>query len=118
MKKIIGMLSIVATLSISAITFAGAVGGPKFVQQSVPAQSTDYYQLYFRGNELASVEVKGDGDTDIDCYVYDQNRNLVAQDIRSADYCVLNWVPRWTGPFTVFVKNQGSVYNAYWMETN
>ena len=118
MNKIIGALSIIATLSISAISFAGAVGGPKVVKESVRPMSTDFYQIYFRGNEVAHVEVKGDGDTDLDCYVYDQNRNLVAQDIDSTDYCVLNWVPRWTGPFTLFIKNQGDVSNVYVAGTN
>jgi hypothetical protein len=118
MNKIIGMLTIVTTLAISAVSFAGAVGGPKFVKQVVESRSTDYYQIAFRANEVAHVEVNGDDSTDLDCFVYDSNKNLVVQDVDSTDYCVLEWVPRWTGVFTVFIKNHGYQSNMYVAGTN
>lgn len=64
------------------------------------------------------VIVNGDGDTDLDLYVYDENGNLMGKDIDYSDYCVVSWTPRWTGPFTIKIKNRGSVYNRYKIYTN
>ena len=119
MNKIIGMLSIVTTLAISAVSFAGATGGPKFVNDTVVlGNSTDYYTVYFRGNEFARVVMKGEGSSDLDCYLYDQNGNLVAQDLNSEDFCELKFAPRWTGPFVIYVRNLGDNPNMYSMRTN
>ncbi|HWP40538.1 MAG TPA: hypothetical protein VNL70_06390 [Tepidisphaeraceae bacterium] len=39
--------------------------------------------------------------------------NLVASDVDETDYCVCNITPKWTGPFTIRIRNWGSVYNRY-----
>lgn len=84
----------------------------------VNAHTTDTYTISFRGGERACVVVSGDGDTDLDLYVYDENGNLVASDTDSTDDCVAVWNPRWTGPFTIKIKNLGRVYNRYSMAVN
>jgi len=84
----------------------------------VQAHSTDTYSIRFYGNELACVIVSGDGDTDLDVYVYDHNGNLVASDTDYSDDCVVAWTPRWTGNFTIKIKNRGRVYNNYVMTVN
>lgn len=85
---------------------------------SVNARSTDTYRISFRGGERACVIVSGDGDTDLDLYVYDENGNLVGKDVDNTDDCVVVWNPRWTGPFTIKIKNLGNVYNRYAMMVN
>ena len=57
------------------------------------------------------VTVRGDGDTDLDCYLFKNNR-LVASDEDDTDYCILD-THGVSGPYTVYVKNWGSVYNQY-----
>lgn len=96
----------------------GAVGGEKYTTERVNAKGTDVYKIQFRADELAMVIVIGDGDTDLDLYVYDANGNLVASDTDYSDDCVVTWVPRWTGTFTIKIVNRGNVYNKYVIRTN
>lgn len=96
----------------------GAVGGPKYARSSVNAGGTDVYNVSFRGGELAIVTVIGDGDTDLDLYVYDNNGNLIDSDTDYSDNCVCTWTPRWTGNFRIKIVNRGRVYNSYLIRTN
>lgn len=91
----------------------GAAHGPHVWSQQVSAHSTDVYRIVFRGGEPAIVVVSGDGDTDLDLYVHDENGNLIAVDDDMTDDCIVRWTPRWTGPFTIRIVNRGSVYNQY-----
>lgn len=73
------------------------VGGPGRTVSRVSANSTDTYVLAFRGGEVAEIAIFGDGDTDLDLYVYDQNGNLIVRDTDYTDDCYVCWVPAWTG---------------------
>lgn len=92
--------------------------GHKLAADKVLAHDTDAYKITFEGGETAQVVVSGDGDTDLDLFVYDQNGNLVVSDTDTGDDCLVEWKPVWTGPFTVKVKNLGGVYNEYVLVTN
>lgn len=96
----------------------GAVGGPKYSRSSVNAGGSDIYNISFRAGELAIVTVIGDGDTDLDLYVYDNNGNLIDSDTDYSDDCVCTWTPRWTGNFRIKIVNRGRVYNSYVLRTN
>ena len=96
----------------------GRANGPGQVSERVLAGDYDLYTVRFNGGEEAAVLVVGDGDTDLDLYVYDENDNLVCDDTDSTDTMLCQWTPAWTGNFTVKIKNLGSVYNAYEMVTN
>ena len=117
MRKFI-LAAVAAVLGVGGVGFAGAVGGPKQSTTRVNARAADVYTISFRGGESARITVAGDGDTDLDLYVYDEFGNLVASDDDSTDYCVVGWTPRFTGPFTVRVVNRGGVYNQYRITTN
>lgn len=84
----------------------------------VRAHDTDVYKIRFRGGERACVVVSGDGDTDLDLYIYDEYGNLITKDIDYSDDCVCVWNPRWTGEFTIKIVNRGDVYNRYVMAVN
>ncbi len=79
----------------------------------VNAGCTDVYTVRCRGGESTTVIVSGDGDTDLDLYVYDENGNLITYDNDGSDDCVVSFNPRWTGPFRIKIKNLGRVYNRY-----
>lgn len=97
----------------------GALGGPKYAREKVNANSTDRYTISFWANELAEVTVVGDGDNDLDLYIYDENGNKIASDTDYTDTCVCRWVPSWTGAFTIKVVNRGqTVYSNYVLMTN
>jgi len=102
----------------SAVKTRGAMGGPKRAASSVNARATDVYRIQFRGGELASVFVSGDGDTDLDLYVYDSSGNLVGKDDDYTDDCLVMWRPRYAETFTIHIRNRGNVYNQYVLATN
>lgn len=96
----------------------GRSQGPGIITTRIFAHNVDTYTLNFDGGRLAAIRLKGDGDTDLDLYVYDENGNLIASDTSYGDGCSVAWTPRWSGPFIVRAKNLGGVYNQYTLVTN
>jgi len=96
----------------------GAFGGPRTSKTRVNAYATDVYTIRFWGDEFAEVALMGDGDTDLDLYIYDENGNLVAKDLSSTDACYCCWFPSRTAVYIIKVKNLGGVYNRYHLATN
>lgn len=112
------LLASIAELEKANQAKRGRVGGSGQNFSSVAGNGVDTYQVNFIEGQLAEIAVKGDGDTDLDLYVYDSNGHLIAQDADYTDRCYVSWVPAWTGRFTVKVVNRGPVYNRYGMITN
>ncbi|MCA9068784.1 MAG: hypothetical protein KDA84_07670 [Planctomycetaceae bacterium] len=109
-------LVIAATVMLTfgqTLAVASPVNGPKYDVHSVRAYSSDIYSVTFRGGERGTILVSGDGDTDLDLYVYDQNGRLLGSDTDYSDDCVVVIYPRWTQTVRIVVKNRGSVYNRY-----
>lgn len=96
----------------------GAVGGPRYSEDRVYGKDYVDFQCKFWANELAEVVVIGDGDTDLDLYIYDASGNLIASDTDYTDDCICRWVPAWTGSFTIRIMNRGVVYNNFVIATN
>jgi hypothetical protein len=99
-------------------TRAGRQGGPGRTVTRVHAFSTDVFEVRFVGGQPAGVSIRGDGDTDLDLYVYDENGNLIGRSTGLSDREIVTWTPRWTGTFRIEVRNLGSVYNQYSLVTN
>jgi len=112
------LLALIEKLEKATGASRGAVGGPKYGEYKVAARGTDSFTIKFWANERASIAVSGDGDTDLDLYVYDENGNFIASDDDYSDDCIVNFIPRWTGQFFVKVVNRGNVYNRYSIATN
>ena len=96
----------------------GATIGPIVHHDQVYARHYDDFAINFYAGELARVAVVGDGDTDLDLYIYDANGNLIVADTDYTDRCLVQFVPRWTGTFRVRVVNNGYVSNRYVLMTN
>ena len=89
------------------------IDGASKTYERVKAYSSDSYVVRFNAYERAYIEVYGDGDTDLDLYIYDNYGNLVASDT-SVSYNAGGWfVPTCTCPYKIVVKNNGRVYNDY-----
>jgi hypothetical protein len=103
-------------------TAAGAVGGaagpPKTHQDTVQPGATDVYSIVFTGGQLAEAGIAGDGGSDLDLLVYDENDHLVCRSAGSSDREYCRWWPRWTGLFRVEIQNLGAVANLYRLATN
>lgn len=96
----------------------GAVGGPCRRVQTLYANRYITYNCNFVANRTAEIAVSGDGDTDLDLYVYDSNGNVIASDVDYSDDCYVRWVPRWTGRFIIKIVNNGGVANRFVLLTN
>lgn len=96
----------------------GSVTGPGAYYPRVDARSTTTISERYRGGQLAEAAIYGDGDTDVDLYVYDQNGNLICADTRSSDRGYCRWVPAWTGTYYIQLRNYGGVYNDVQLRVN
>ena len=111
-------VALAAITTFAPALFAGAVGGPKAAHHIVNAYDTDIFNIWFEGGEPAEVVVIGDGDTDLDLEVVDKYGDVIASDTDPTDDCIVRFWPNRTATYTVRVKNLGSVYNRYYIETN
>ena len=96
----------------------GSAGPPKTHQDTVQPGATDVYSVVFTGGQLAEAGISGDGDSDLDLMVYDENDHLVCRSAGSSDREYCRWWPRWTGPFRIEIQNLGTVANLYRLATN
>ena len=96
----------------------GAPGQPRYQKDRVNAYSTITYYLNFIGGEKAEVRIKGDGDTDLDLYIYDSKGNLIVKDEGWTDSAEVSWTPSKTEQFKIVIKNLGRVYNVFEIWTN
>jgi hypothetical protein len=117
MKRSLIKLMCVAALAmpfvLSQSASASPIGGSIFRRFSISANCYQTFSVNCYGGEVTRVIVRGDQDTDLDLYVYDENGNLIASDTDLSDQCMVAFRPYWTGPFTVKIVNRGSVYNNY-----
>jgi hypothetical protein len=97
---------------------AGRLGGQTDHHDIVLGHSSDRYTITLVGGEVARVFVSGDGSTDLDLFVFDDQGNRVACDTDPTDDCLVIFVPRWTGRYTIVIRNLGSVPNIYDLTTN
>ncbi len=104
-------LAAIAMFAVIAVSSASAMAADN-------AHTTDVYQLSFRAGEAARVVVEGDGDTDLDLYIYDKHGNLIVSDEDYTDNCVCDFLPYVTSTFTIHIVNRGSVYNRFRLVTN
>ena len=128
--KTINILKAFAATIILAISFnANATANPVESDSSAPAESSIYYVANKTDNVLAhdydiweitlnsgvnyTIVVEGDGDTDLDLYVYDEYGNELDRDDDYTDYCICSITPRWTGKIKIKIRNYGDVYNHY-----
>lgn len=66
--------------------------------------------VIFEGRKPAVVAVVGDGDGDLDLAVYDDDGGgLIDEDDDITSQCIVQWTPRWEGPFRIKVSNVGDI---------
>ena len=107
------MTCTVALACLMAPVAASPVGGERYDVHRVAAYSTDAFHVTFRAYEDATVIISGDGDTDLDLYVFDEYGNLIGSDTDGSDDCVVRFWPGSTRTYRIEVRNLGSVYNQY-----
>ena len=78
------------------------------------------YTINLTAGTRAEVQLKGDGDTDLDLYVYDSNGSLFAYDEHYTDSAYVTWTAGSTGSYRIEIRNLGSIYNQFqlWINTS
>mgnify|MGYP005851771131 CR=1 FL=1 len=89
----------------------GSTTGPGVYSRSVNARSYLDITEAFSGGRVAEVSLVGDGDTDLDLEIIDENGNTICEQTSYSDREYCRWNPAWTGRFTIRVTNYGYVYN-------
>lgn len=97
---------------------AGGINGRVSGNGRVEANSTNSYDLAFKGGEIARIDLAGDTDTDLDLYVYDADGQLVARDIDYSDRATVVFFVPSNQIYTVRIVNLGNVWNGYSLSTN
>ncbi|MEL6234266.1 MAG: hypothetical protein AAFR46_07640 [Pseudomonadota bacterium] len=100
------------TVSLTPVVLTGTAPARETVQL------TDAQSLVFRGQELAEIHVTGDGRSDLDIIVRDENGYEVcrSETPTDAEYCA--WTPRVTGGFVIELINHGGEPAIYEVRSN
>ena len=84
-----------------------------------PGRELTLTNVIFEGRKPAIVLVVGDGDGDLDLWVYDGDSDrLIGEDTDETSVCVVEWMPRYEGPFTIRVANVGDVAEEFYVLAN
>jgi hypothetical protein len=114
-RAVLGLAAFVAVVA-ALVAARPAHAGPLVPlskNDSVKARATDVYRVTLVGGEMTTVTVRGDGDTDLDLYIYDESGRLVSKDDDLTDFCVCRFfVPR-TATYQIKIVNRGNVFNRY-----
>ena len=108
-KRLLPLLVLTLVL---ATALAARAGAGFFRIDRVLAYHTDTWNTW-APDGFNRLVVEGDGDTDLDCYVYDRFGRLVGVDDDGTDFCVIGFENAGAGRVRIQVRNLGGVYNRY-----
>jgi len=84
----------------------------RVAESCVPAGKMEVWNLAYPGEDYALVSIAGDGDTDLDLYVFDSEKLIDASQSATDVESIVWWV-RVGGTFRIVVENLGRVANCY-----
>ncbi|UXX83778.1 hypothetical protein [Roseovarius pelagicus] len=87
----------------------GVPGGPVYSSTAIAAAKDHKYpQVPFEGGAYAEIYVEGQGQSNLDLFVYDGAGRLVCSDTDITDIAYCGWKPSATAEFTIQVINKGN----------
>jgi hypothetical protein len=99
---------------VGVLGFGMVARGDDAASTVVRPGTTDVIKATIHVGHLAEVGILGDGDTDLDLYVYDAFGNLVGKDDDETDHCYVRFYPRTSGTYTIKIVNRSHyLSNAY-----
>jgi hypothetical protein len=116
--KVFVLAAVSALFVVGSDARAAVSPRPMDHRDQVVAHGIDDYTVWFRAYEPIMILVEGDGDTDLDLYVYDEHGVLIDFDEDLDDTCLAIFRPRRSGLFTIRIVNLGDVHNVYRLRTN
>jgi hypothetical protein len=96
----------------------GVPDGPITSFQEVTSGHEDKFNNTFKGGETATVLITGNGDSNLDLYVFDDKGQRVCASERLDDIEVCRWQPGQSGNFRIHVMNRGPASNEYVLRSN
>lgn len=123
-KKIIANFLVVLTIGIglSGMAFAAETVDAESTRANIEeflntyrvnAYKTRTHKYLFYAGETVDIEIDGDGDTNLDLYVYDAKGNLCVKRTGATDFESLTMDVYRSEYFTIKVVNRGKYYNLY-----
>lgn len=96
----------------------GLVDGPRLHSAVAPPLATHTYREAFRSDEAATVLIAGDGDSNLDLYVFDEGGRRICSSEQLDDVEVCRWRPPAPGRYTIHIVNRGRADNRYELRSN
>lgn len=87
--------------------------GRSYVDARVEAYSSNTYTIRLERGQWVEIWGHGDGDTDLDLFVYEPGGRQVAADEGYDDSMSVGFEARRSGTYRIQVKNLGDVWNAF-----
>jgi hypothetical protein len=105
-------ITVLSGIALLLVTVATPAFAQFFRTDRVLAYDTDTWRVWAPSGQTR-VTVSGDGDTDLDCWVYDRFGRLLGSDTDSTDLCIMQFRNPTGGDLTIRIQNLGDVYNQY-----
>lgn len=87
-------------------------------KSNLSTAQTETWPVAFFGASLAEVAILGNGKSNLDLKITDENGNAVCQDIAPSDTAYCSFYPAQNGTFLITVNNTGPAGNSYFLLTN
>lgn len=101
-------LSLVAALALfTSIASASPVGGEATASGTLSPGEKRTFNVVLRSGEDWRLLAKGFGDGDLDCFIFDDDGDLIGRDVDNTNTCLIEGHPRYTGVFHLVVANRG-----------
>ena len=96
----------------------GRVEGPHVATSVIRGGATNMAPLQFEGGGLAVVGISGDGATDLDLFVLDEDGKRVCAAEGDSDDEICRFTPRATATYRIEIRNLGKIANQYLFVSN
>ena len=114
MKTVFASLCSVALMvAFAAPSFADPSFGTVSGVNRAPAFGAGVHTITYNAGQVADFSIVGDGDTTLNIVVKDAFGNVVTSTTGPGDRAHVSWVPSRTQTYSIYVINQGGVYNQY-----
>jgi hypothetical protein len=107
------LCSVAVVAALAALSFADPTGGAKSGMGRAPAFGSDVHTITYNAGEVADFAIVGDGDSTLNIIVKDAAGDVIVRTTGAGDRAHVSWVPSRTQAYTIFVINEGAVYNQY-----
>lgn len=105
--------AVITTATMATFGHARTAPGMSTAHETIAAGATNAYHVALEPSVQTTIDVRGNGATDLDCYVVDPQGDVIAKDDSLSDHCRLAFTPSDTGKVTLRVVNRGAVANDF-----